>query len=270
MENPLHSYSHRVLNDTDYSSKATEEEKQLGRDIAEADIHNLRSDLQMRHARSYPRAYENMTFEQLDKYTKNYMDLPALGFNGMKRGEAFYEPMVELIEYLQANDFQVYLCSGSDRYILRTVAKSRLNLPESQIMGTIATVVATGQNNRSDFSYEYKDEDDIIMGGEFKFKNVKMNKISLIKTEIGKKPVLSFGNSSGDYSMAKYVTSNNPYESLAFMVCCDDVVREYGNEAKANTMKDKCSKNKGWVPISMRDDWTSIYKPGVEKKSVRV
>ena len=70
--------------------------------------------------------------------------------------------------------------------------------------------------------------------------------------------------------MAKYVTSNNPYESLAFMVCCDDVVREYGNEAKANTMKDKCSKNKGWVPISMRDDWTSIYKPGVEKKSVRV
>ena len=263
-------YSHRVLNDTDYSSKATEEEKQLGRDIAEADIHNLRSDLQMRHARSYPRAYENMTFEQLDKYTKNYMDLPALGFNGMKRGEAFYEPMVELIEYLQANDFQVYLCSGSDRYILRTVAKSRLNLPESQIMGTIATVVATGQNNRSDFSYEYKNEDDIIMGGEFKFKNVKMNKISLIKTEIGKKPVLSFGNSSGDYSMAKYVTSNNPYESLAFMVCCDDVVREYGNEAKANTMKDKCSKNKGWVPISMRDDWTSIYKPGVEKKSVRV
>ena len=39
---------------------------------------------------------------------------------------------------------------------------------------------------------------------------------------------------------------------------------------ESNTMKDKCSKNKGWVPISMRDDWTSIYKPGVEKKSVRV
>jgi len=263
-------YSYRVLKDPVYSLISTDEEKELGRDIKYADIHNLRKDLQMRHANAYPKAFMNMSFDDLEKYVKDYMKFDALGFDNMKRGEAFYEPMVQLIEYLQANEFLVYLCSGSDRHILRTVAKSRLKLPDRQITGTIATVAASGQPNRSDFNYVYEPDDFLIMGGEFKFKNVKMNKISLIKTEIGKKPVLSFGNSSGDYSMAKYVTSNNPYESLAFMVCCDDVVREYGNEAKANTMKDKCSKNKGWVPISMRDDWTSIYKPGVEKKSVRV
>lgn len=260
-------YSYRVLNDTTY--KATEEEKQLGRDIREADIHNLRKDLQMRHANAYPRAFVNMSFDELDKYVKNYMQLDALGFDGMKRGEAFYEPMVQLIEYLQANEFRVYFCSGSDRHILRTVVKSRLKLPDYQITGTIATVVASKQPDRSSFDYEYAKDDHLIMGGEFKFKNVKMNKISLIKTEIGKQPVLSFGNSNGDYSMARYITNKNQYESLAFMICCDDLEREYGNEAKANEMKKKC-KDENWVAVSMRDDWTRIYGEKVKKKSVRV
>jgi len=262
-------YSYRILNDSSYKDKATEEQKQLAIDIKEADIHHLRSDIQMRHARSYAKAYENMTYEELDTYTKNYMQLDALGFDNMKRGEAFYEPMVELIEYLQANDFLVYLCSGADRFVLRTVSRSRLNIPENQIMGTMSTVVATGQTNRSDFSYEYKDSDTLIVGGEFRFKNVKMNKVSLIKTEIGKKPVLSFGNSSGDYSMAKYVTSNNPYESLAFMVCCDDIVNEYGDEEKATKMKTKCNETERWVAVSMRDDWERIYGKNVRKKANR-
>ena len=262
-------YSYRILNDSSYEDKATEEEKQLAIDIKDADIHNLRPDIQMRHARSYARAYENMTYEELDNYTKNYMQLESLGFDNMKRGEAFYEPMVELIEYLQENDFLVYLCSGSDRFILRTVARSRSTIPENQIMGTMSTVVASGQKNRSDFSYEYKDNDTLIVGGEFRFKNVKMNKVSLIKTEIGKKPVLSFDNSSGDYSMAKYITSNNRYESLAFMICCDDTTNEYGDESKANKMKDKCRDNERWVAASMKDDWERIYAENVRKKERR-
>ena len=262
-------YSYRVLDDQTYAPNATEEEKQLGRDIRSANIHSLRKDLQMRHANAYPRAFLNMSFDDLDAYVKKYMQLDALGFDGMKRGEAFYEPMVQLIEYLQANEFRVYFCSGSDRHILRTVVKSRLNLPDYQITGTIATVVASKQPNRSNFDYEYAKDDYLIMGGEFKFKNVKMNKISLIKTEIGKKPVLSFGNSNGDYSMARYITNNNQYESLAFMICCDDEKREYGNETKANAMKDKCAKE-NWVAVSMRDDWTRIYGEKVKKKSVRI
>ena len=263
-------YSYRVLKDPVYSLISTEEEKELGRDIKYADIHNLRKDLQMRHANAYPKAFMNMSFDDLEKYVKDYMKFDALGFDNMKRGEAFYEPMVQLIEYLQANEFLVYLCSGSDRHILRTVAKSRLKLPDRQITGTIATVAASGQPNRSDFNYVYEPDDFLIMGGEFKFKNVKMNKVSLIKTEIGKQPVLSFGNSNGDYSMARYVTNKNKYESLAFMVCCDDLDREYGNTTKADSMKQKCKEEDRWVSISMKDDWSRIYAENVKKKAERI
>ena len=259
-------FSYRVLNDTDYKGKATQEEIDAANIVISADIHHIPPNLQMAEANAYPHAFENMTYKQLEDYTKNYMKLDSVTFEGMKRGEEFFEPMVELIQYLQANDFQVYICSGGDRHIYRTVARSRLNIPEDHIKGTIASVAATGQKNRSDSTYEYKNDDELIVGGDFIYKNVRMNKVSLIKTEIGKQPVLSFGNSAGDYSMAAYVTSGKKYESRAFMICCDDLVRENGNEEEANKMKTKCGNTPNWVAVSMRDDWIRIFAEGVRKK----
>lgn len=260
-------FSYRVLEDPDYKDKATDEEKKIATDIKNADIFKLPGYLQMAHARAYPHAFENMTFEQLEEYTKDYMQKESPGFNNMKRGEGFFEPMVEIVNYLQANDFKVFICSGGDRHIYRTLARSRLNLPEGHIKGTYSSVSASGQTNRSDSSYEFKRDDELIMGGEFKYKNVRMNKVSLIKTEIGKQPVLSFGNSAGDYSMAKYVTSHNKYDSRAFMILCDDLVREYGNEEEANKIKKKCDENANWVSVSMKNDWIKIYPDKVSKKN---
>ena len=89
-----------------------------------------------------------------------------------------------------------------------------------------------------------------------------MNKVSVIMQEIGQQPVLSFGNSTGDSSMAEYVTSNNQYKSLAFMLCCDDTERENGSVSKADKMYALCEEF-DWVPISMKNDWTTIYGEGV-------
>ena len=77
--------------------------------------------------------------------------------------------------------------------------------------------------------------------------------------------VLSFGNSTGDASMAEYATSNNPYKSLAFMLCCDDTERENGNTEKAEKMVSLCEEF-DWIPVSMKNDWTTIYGDGVTKK----
>ena len=66
--------------------------------------------------------------------------------------------------------------------------------------------------------------------------------------------------------MCKYVTSDNKYESRAFMICCDDLEREYGDIDKANKVKYKCGNNTNWVSVSMRDDWSRIYPDNVSKK----
>ena len=121
------------------------------------------------------------------------------------------------------------------------------------------------QGDTDGLDYVFDDDDVLVLGGEFIIKNLKMNKVTVIMQEIGQQPVLSFGNSTGDSSMAEYATSNNPYRSLAFMLCCDDLVRENGNQAKADKMYSLCEQY-GWTPISMRDDWTTIYGEGVTRK----
>jgi hypothetical protein len=94
-----------------------------------------------------------------------------------------------------------------------------------------------------------------------------MNKVSAIHREIGIQPVLSFGNTSGDFAMDMYTISNNPYKSLAFQLCCDDLERENGNIDKAEKMAQSCEEY-GFIPISMKNDWKTIYGDGVTKKSV--
>ena len=184
----------------------------------------------------------------------------------MKRGDAFYKPMLELIEYLQKNDFQVYVTSGTDRYQVRAVIEGHIDIPPSNVIGSEYDVVAKNQGDKNGYEYDYKKEDDFRFNGKFNKKNLKTNKVIGIIREIGKQPLLAFGNSGGDKDMANYVLNKNKYPSMAFMVCCDDDVRERGNIKKADSMKEDC-KNNGWVPISMKNDWKTIYGENVKRKT---
>ena len=168
--------------------------------------------------------------------------------------------------YLQENDFTVYVVSGTDRFIVRGIVdQSPLHVPMGQIIGSDETVVTRKQGGTDGLGYVFDDQDELVLGGEFIIKNLKMNKVAVIVQEIGVQPVLSFGNSTGDSSMAEYVTTGNPYRSLAFMLCCDDTERENGNTAKADKMYELC-RQYDWIPVSMKNDWTTIYGDGVVRK----
>jgi hypothetical protein len=49
------------------------------------------------------------------------------------------------------------------------------------------------------------------------------------------------------------------------MLCCDDLVRENSNMDAANKMYKLCEEN-NWMPVSMKNDWTTIYGDDVRKK----
>lgn len=52
------------------------------------------------------------------------------------------------------------------------------------------------------------------------------------------------------------------YRSAAFQLCCDDLARENGGESKAKSILEDCQKN-GFTPVSMANDWKTIYGDGV-------
>ena len=188
------------------------------------------------------------------------------GFIGMKRGNIFYKPMVEVVEYLVKNKFTVYICSGTDRLTVRPLIKENLPyIPNHQIIGSDSTIIAISQGDKDGLSYTFQEGDKLILGGKNLVKNLQMNKVSVIEQEIGEQPVLAFGNSSSDASMLNHTINGNKYKALAFMISCDDLEREYGNVQKAEKMRSDSTKY-GWVSISMKNDWKTIYGDNIKRR----
>ena len=258
---------YRVLEDPAYKDKASDFEKEVANKIKEQnETGKSFSGLEVDHGKAVASAFAGMTVEEFNAYIQEFKKQPMPSYDGMLRGEGWYLPMLEIVDYLKANDFTIYIVSGTDRLIVRGIADhSPIALPNRQIIGSDERIISTGQGDTDGLDYVFKDGDELILGGEFLIKNLKMNKVSVIMQEIGQQPVLSFGNSTGDSSMAEYVTYNNRYKSLAFMLCCDDTVRENGSETKAQKMLELCEEF-DWIPISMKNDWTTIYGAGVTHK----
>ena len=255
---------YRVLEDPDYVDKASEFEREVANKIKEQnETGKSFAGLEVDHGRAVASAFAGMTVAQFNAYIQDFKQQPMPSYAGMKRGEGWYRPMLQVVDYLQDNDFTVYIVSGTDRLIVRGIVdNSPLRIPNRQIIGSDETIVSSNQGDTDGLNYVFAEGDELILGGEFLIKNLKMNKVSVIMQEIGQQPVLSFGNSTGDSSMAEFVTSNNAYRSLAFMLCCDDTEREHGSQSKADKMYALCEEY-DWVPVSMKNDWTTIYGDGV-------
>ena len=256
---------YRVLDDPEYKNKASDFEKEVALKIKEQNETGASfKGLEVDHGKAVASAFKGMTNTEFNDYIQEFKKQAMPSYEGMTRGEGWYKPMIEVVNYLKANDFDVYVVSGTDRFIVRGIVdNSPLDLPNRKIIGSDETLVATGQGDTDGLDYVFTDKDKLVLGGNFIIKNLKMNKVSVIMQEIGQQPVLSFGNSTGDASMAEYVTTNNPYESLAFMLCCDDTERENGNVEKAAKMFNLCEEF-DWVPVSMKNDWKTIYGNGVK------
>jgi len=257
---------YRVLSDPEYIDRASEFEKETANKIVEQNATGASfSGLEVDHGKCIASSFAGMTLQEFNDYIQEFKKLDMPSYMGMKRGEGWYKPMLEVVDYLQQNDFKVYVVSGTDRLIVRGIVyDSPLDIPMAQVIGSDESIVTKKQGDADGLDYVFEESDELVLGGDFIIKNLKMNKVSVIAQEIGEQPVLSFGNSTGDSSMAEYVTSNNPYKSLAFMLCCDDTERENGNQSKADKMYNLCQQF-GWVPVSMKNDWTTIYGEGVVK-----
>ena len=194
------------------------------------------------HGEHAAKAYAGMTLNEFADFVTNQLVREVDGFEGMTYANTFYTPMVEVVEYLEDNDFKVYVC----------------------IIGMDVDVEATNEDGADGLKYVYTSEDTILRTDRMLIKNLKMNKVKAIVKEIGRQPVLSFGNSSGDVSMHNYTIFNNRYKSAAFMLIADDEERDYGNTEKTQSLRQKWEES-GYHVISMKDDFRTIYGDDVKK-----
>lgn len=209
-------------------------------------------ELEMDEAYCGAKVFSNISISQYTQYVESYLNKPATNFNNLLYRDMVYKPMIEVVEYLQQNNFNVYIVSATDRFMIRTIVNHYFNIPATNILGMDVKLepdAVTGEMIRQD---------------KLRYKNGKKVKTELITREIGKSPILSFGNSSGDVDMHNLALRNPNYHSLAFMNVANDQERERGYSPEV--IKERIKTWDRFQLFSMKDDWKTIYGDDVTLK----
>jgi len=255
---------YRALEDSTYTNKdeSVVEAAQNIRDFVRNGT-PLPSGFDLIHAHAAAKAYSGMTITEFDNYVKEYAKKTPFGFKGMTYATSFYKPMLEIFDYLEDYGFTYYVVSGSDRFICRALVES-LGIPSNRVIGMDVVLKSSNQGDEDGVKYTMKPDEYLIRTDELIIKNLKTNKVKQISQEIGKVPVLSFGNSSGDSAMHNYCKGNSKYKTEVFMLIADDDVRDHANLEETAKRKASWEEN-NYNIISMKNDFKTIYGFEVEK-----
>jgi phosphoglycolate phosphatase-like HAD superfamily hydrolase len=154
-----------------------------------------------------------------------------------------YAPMVELLRYLEANDFTNYVVSGGARDFMRPITRHMYGVPPERIIGSsVGLDFADGQ---------------LITTSRPEFLNDGPTKVVRIWGRTGRRPIFAAGNSNGDVPMLQY-THAGAGPSLSLLVRHDDADREFDYVAGAEAALAEAAAN-GWTVASIRNDWATVF-----------
>jgi haloacid dehalogenase-like hydrolase len=168
--------------------------------------------------------------------------------------ELVYQPMLEVMQYLRASGYKTFIVTGGGQDFVRVYAEQVYGIPPEQVVGTAG---GTKYGYRKDGRPFLTKEPRLLLNDD------KAGKPEGIHLMIGRRPFAAFGNSDGDRQMLEYTQAGDGAR-LMMLVYHDDATREYayGATSKVGTFSDALTaeaKKKGWVVISMKNDWKRIF-----------
>ena len=162
--------------------------------------------------------------------------------------ELIYQPMVELLDYLRACAFRVFICSGGGMDYVRLVSEELYGVPRENVIGS-----------NMKLTWEYREEGPVLVrqAGIVDPFNDGPGKPVNIQLHVGRPPILAAGNSNGDIAMMEFTAaSGRPYLNL--LVHHDDAEREYAYNDSAERALDLAAERR-WTVISMQEDWKEVF-----------
>ena len=190
-----------------------------------------------------------LTTDEYQAMTLNFVKTKLHPDFGVPYIQLTYQPMVQLLEYLRENDFQIYICSGAELEYMRSFVEEIYQVPPPNVIGTsFLTKFATGKN-----------QEPVLIRLDTKVfpDNNYEGKVVGIERYIGKKPIMTVGNSDGDLAMLQY-TDDGQGKHLMMLVNHDDAEREFDYKEGAENAYRQAQEN-GWTLISVKHDFKEVF-----------
>lgn len=196
--------------------------------------------------------HAGMTTDEFDKIVKDWISTAQHPIKKRAYTELVYQPMLELLKYLQVNDFKTFIVSGGGVEFMRPWAESVYGIPRNQVIGS--SIKTQYDFNNGNPVLKRLPEIDLI--------NDKEGKPVGIHRYIGCKPVFAAGNSDGDLQMIRWSDASTS-KNFQLFVHHTDSVREWAYDRKSHIGTfDKAldeAHQKQWIVIDMVKDWKVIY-----------
>jgi len=183
-------------------------------------------------------AYEGITTEAFETAVRDFFTSATHPTLGVPYTQTAYQPMCELVRFLAANDFQVYLCSGGGRDFVRVVSDQLYGLPRDRVIGSSTTI-------------EYRDGDLYRAAGVEQPIDDGPGKPVHIWARTGRKPLFAAGNSDGDVAMLETAR-------FGLLVHHDDADREFAYDEGAEKAL-AAAKDRRWTVVSMKEDFKTVF-----------
>ena len=193
-----------------------------------------------------------MTSDEFDKIARDWLAMARHPRFKRPFTDLVYQPMLELLAFLRANGFKTYIVSGGGVEFIRAFSEKVYGVPPEQVLGSSIKI-----------KYEVRDGKPVIARlPEIDFIDDKAGKPVGIQKFIGRRPLMAFGNSDGDFEMLEWTTSS-PGPRFGMLVHHDDAVREwaYDRESHIGRLKRGLDEGpqRGWVIASMKNDWRRVF-----------
>jgi phosphoserine phosphatase len=170
-----------------------------------------------------------------------------------------YQPMLEVMRYLRDNGFKTYFVTGGGQDFVRAYSARVYGIPPEQVVG---------EAGETEFVYDKSGKPVLMKEPKLLLNDDHAGKPEGIHMMIGARPIIAFGNSTGDRQMLEYTQAGDKAR-LAVLVLHDDAVREFAYgparglpDTKIGTftqaLYDEAEKS-GWIIISMKKDWKKIF-----------
>ncbi|HEY9308254.1 MAG TPA: HAD family hydrolase [Microbacterium sp.] len=165
---------------------------------------------------------------------------------GSSYAHTVYQPMVELIRFLEANGFGVYIVSGGDRDFMRPMTQDYYGIPADRVVGT-------------GMGLEYDADDNVVRyTPKLAFFDDGPEKPVRIWMRVGRRPILAAGNSNGDIPMLRFA-QGNPRSLSVLIHHDDDTGRGDAPYDKGAEQALEAASAHGFTVVSVRDDWAQVF-----------